>query len=80
MLIRVKDLVKKLQELDQDIYVFTEGYESGFDNPDVEYEINQFALNVNEESYCGCHEKIYFDTDLEYYKNGNYDIVTGIVL
>lgn len=75
MLVQVKDIVKKLQEIDQDIYVFTSGYEGGYCNPSIDYEINSFALNINDEWYFGPHEKVN--------KNDNYEnanIVLGIVL
>lgn len=65
----VKELIEKLQTLDPDLMVFTNGYESGY-NDVVVSEVTNFKLNVNTEWYYGPHEKI---------TKGDWD-VSGIIL
>ncbi len=73
----VKELIEKLQTLDQDLHVFTDGYEGGFHFAEVSTKVNTFCLRVNEEWYYGPHElmeHVYKDD------KSKYEQVKGIVL
>jgi hypothetical protein len=52
----VKELIEKLQTLDPNLHVFTDGYEGGFHYAEVSTKVNTFCLRVNEEWYYGPHE------------------------
>lgn len=52
---KVKDLLKQLQELDQESMVIISGYEGGY-NEVSSADPKQIALNVNTSWYYGCHE------------------------
>lgn len=73
----VKELIEKLQTLDQDLHVFTDGYEGGFHYAEVSTKVNTFCLRVNEEWYYGPHELMerVYEEDLP-----KYERVNGIVL
>jgi len=73
----VKQLIEQLQQLDPDLYVFTAGYEGGYNDVYVGEEM-EIALNVHEEWYYGKHE----DASTEYYvpDKSKFKIVKGIVL
>jgi hypothetical protein len=73
----IKELIEKLQTLDPNLHVFTDGYEGGFHFAEVSTKINIFCLRVNEEWYYGPHELIE-----HVYKDdkSKYEQVKGIVL
>jgi hypothetical protein len=72
----VKELIEKLQTLDQDLHVFTAGYEGGFHYAEVG-EPSTFCLDVHDEWYYGPHESLsYVHEDDE----SKYTQVEGIVL
>jgi hypothetical protein len=52
---KVKELIKKLSELPQDMEVFVDGYEGGYSDIEVSNP-KGIALNVNKEDYLGPHE------------------------
>jgi hypothetical protein len=55
---KVKELIERLQALDPELMVVTNGYEGGVDDVE-ELELEKVALNVNTEWYYGKHEAIY---------------------
>ena len=71
---KVKELIEKLQELDPEMEVMRHGYEGGVENV-TQLEIEQVALNVNEEWYYGTHETA--DKDDEY---PGHEIITAVVI
>ena len=73
----VKQLIEQLQQLDPDLYVFTAGYEGGFEDVYVGEEL-EIALDVHSEWYYGKHER----ADSGYYvpDKSKFKIVKGIVL
>ena len=72
----VKELIEKLQTLDQDLHVFTDGYEGGFQYVEIR-EPDTFYLNVNTEWYYGPHEN---STGVAGRDKTNYKQIKGIVL
>ncbi len=54
---KVKELIERLKELDQDALVFVNGYEGGVDDFGSISQI-KVRLNVNEEWYYGKHQVI----------------------
>jgi hypothetical protein len=73
----VKELIEKLQTLDPNLHVFTDGYEGGFHFAEVSTKVNTFCLRVNEEWYYGPHElteRVYEE------ERSNYEQVKGVVL
>jgi len=71
----VKELIEQLSELDQELHVFTHGYEGGYNYAELS-EVRDICLDVNTESYYGPH-----DTPDMCAKNpSNYKQVKGIVL
>lgn len=73
----IKELIEKLQELDPELHVFTDGYEGGFHYAEISSKINTFSLKVNEEWYCGPHE---LTERIDEDDRPNYKQVKGIVL
>ena len=73
----VRELIEQLQQLDPDLYVFTSGYEGGFDDVCVGEEM-EIALDVHEEWYYGKHE----DANTAYHvpDKSKFKIVKGITL
>jgi hypothetical protein len=51
----VRELIEKLQQLDQDKMIVINGYEVGCDFPNHTYQV-KVNLNVNTEWYYGKHE------------------------
>lgn len=74
----VKELIEQLQQLDPDLYVFTRGYEGGFDDVEFISDPIDMALNVNEVWYYGKHEKVHKRADKSNYTK--YKIVKGITI
>jgi hypothetical protein len=71
----VKELIERLQTLDPDLYVFTSGYEGGYEDVVTVGSVMEIALNVHEEWYYGKHESVEnIGTHLEH------KIVKGIIL
>jgi hypothetical protein len=54
----VKELIEKLQQLDPDLRVVTDGYEGGYKDVSDTFESFDLALNVNESWYYGPHEDV----------------------
>ena len=73
----VKDLIKKLEVLDQDLYVFIKGYESGLDFLN-DIGLIHAVLDVNTHSWDGKHEEVEMSELTDQYVNN--DIVKGILL
>lgn len=73
----VKELIEKLQQLDPDIHVFTNGYEGGYCDVKISG-LKEIALNRHKEEWLGPHE----DADIEYYipDKSKYTTVKGIIL
>ena len=72
----VRDLIRQLTELDPDLRVFTQGYESGYDDPRISEE-KSIALNVHSDWYYGKHE----DATKDILESPNkYKVVRGVVL
>jgi hypothetical protein len=53
---KVKELIQKLSELDPESYVFTKGYEGGFQDIDINLPQKDVYLNVHEEWWYGPHD------------------------
>lgn len=70
----VKELIEKLQELDPETRVMTQGYEGGYCDVSVS-EVCNVALDVNAPWYYGPHDRL--DKDDEY---PNSQIVKAIIL
>ena len=71
----VKELIEKLSELDQELYVFTDGYEGGYNYAELS-DVKDICLDVNPEDYYGPHDD--FNNCRE--TPSNYKQVKGIVL
>ncbi len=54
---KIKELIQKLSELDQELYVFTEGYEGGFKDINSNFPETDVYLNVHDEWWYGPHDK-----------------------
>ena len=72
----VKELIQQLQQLDSNLYVFTHGYEGGYEDVVIS-DIKEMALDVNKEWYYGPHELIneYNDSKIQ-----DKIIVKGVIL
>lgn len=70
----VKELIEKLQELDPETRVMTQGYAGGYCDVSVS-EVCNVALDVNTPRYYGPHDRL--DKDDEY---PNSQIVKAIIL
>lgn len=70
----VKELIEQLQTLDPETYVFTVGYEGGFNDAVVSEEV-EIALDYHGQWYYGKHEYTDMVDDKSKYK-----IVKGIIL
>jgi len=53
---KIKELIEKLKELDQDLEVLIEGYEGHYDTPVIS-EVKEFEPDVHKEWYYGSHEE-----------------------
>lgn len=53
---KIKELIERLQELDQDFEVLVEGYEAHYDSA-VIGDVIEFDPNKNEEWYYGSHTR-----------------------
>lgn len=62
---RVKELIEKLKEFDQELPVFIDGYEDGCGEPDRIEEIEALENFYSKDSYCKPHREITED-DREY--------------
>lgn len=71
---KVKELIKELQELPGDMEVFVRGYEGGYAYAYVSDTIH-VALNVNSEWYYGPHEEVDY-----YNRYENKMHVVGVVI
>ena len=75
---KVKDLIKKLEQLNPELHVFIHGYEGGYSEVESISEEEEFALNVHSEWYYGSHE---LAKDKMYVPDkSKYKIVNGIIL
>jgi hypothetical protein len=71
----VKELIKQLSELDQELHVFTSGYEGGYHYAEIS-DIRDFCLDVNTSWYYGPHD----DFNMCSSNPSKYKQVKGIVL
>jgi len=74
---KVKELIEFLQTQDPELFVFTKGYEGGFEYAESDTEIFEVALNYNTDWYYGPHQPIKMVNKEELPK---YEIAKGIVL
>jgi hypothetical protein len=72
--VKVKELIEQLQTLDPDLYVFTNGYEDGYEDVEGVDKIKDIVLDYNTEWYCGPH------AEAEEKHKGKYTIVKGVIL
>jgi hypothetical protein len=72
----IKELIAQLSELDQELHVFTSGYEGGFNYVEISQE-EEFCLDVYVEGYYGPHEYILSMSNQD---PADYKQVKGIVL
>ena len=72
---KIKELIKELQELDGDLNVFVSGYEGGVNHAGSIGKPVIVALNVNDEWYYGSHEVVDEDSSLS-----GFDKVSGIII
>ena len=70
----VKELIEQLQTMDPDLYVFTPGYEGGYEDVVSVGDIKEIALNYHDEWYYGPH------VEAEAEHKDTYPIVKGIIL
>ena len=52
----VKELIEQLQQLPQDLHVFTKGYEGGLCDAEIQTEVHDIALYYHTYWYYGPHE------------------------
>ncbi len=69
----VKELIEQLQQLPQDLHVFTNGYEGGLCDAEIETEVHDIALKYHTYWYYGPHELKYMVSD------DNYTVVKGLI-
>lgn len=69
----VKELIEQLQQLPQDLYLFTEGYEGGLCDAEILTEVQDVALNYHDYWYYGPHELKKSVSD------DNYKVVKGLI-
>jgi hypothetical protein len=72
----IKELIEQLQTLDQDLHVFTSGYEGGYNDVKIS-EPKSFCLDVYIDWWMGSHETVAF---IDEEAKQSYKIVNGIVL
>jgi hypothetical protein len=72
--VKVKELIEKLQKLGPELEVMRHGYEGGAENV-TSLNIEQVALDVNEEWYYGKHEIVYKDD-----KHPNREIINAVIV
>jgi len=53
-----KELIKKLSKLDPETRIFARGYEGGYEDAKNDFDINNYALDVNTAWYYGSHQKL----------------------
>lgn len=76
---KVKYLIKELQELDQEAMVIVSGYEGGYN--EVSYaNQKQIALNVHTSWYYGSHEIVEDDYHKAQYPETRYKIEQAVYL
>lgn len=71
---KVKELIEHLQTLNPDLYVFTKGYDGGYEDVDGVDNIEDIALDYNTEDYYGSHELA------EEKHKERYTVVKGVIL
>ena len=76
---KVKELIKQLQELDQESTVIISGYEGGY-NEVSSADPKQIALDVNTSWYYGCHEIVEDDYDKAQYPETRYKLEQAVYL
>ena len=76
---KVKDLLKQLQELDQESMVIISGYEGGY-NEVSSADPKQIALDVNTSWYYGCHEIVEDDSRKAQYPETRYKLEQAVYL
>ena len=69
----VKELIEQLQQLPQDLHVFTQGYEGGLCDANISTEVYEVALNYHDYWYYGPHEF------KESVSDDEYQVVKGVV-
>jgi len=72
----IKELIEQLQTLDQDLHVFTSGYEGGYSDIEIS-EPKLFCLDVHTDWWMGSHETVTF---IDKEARQSYKTVNGIVL
>jgi len=70
----VKELIEQLQTMDPELYVFTDGYEGGYEDVVSVDNVREIALNYHDEWYYGPH------IDAEDEHRNTHPIVKGIIL
>ena len=53
---KIRDLIKELEEFDQDLGVFVDGYEADYDTPSISA-VYEFEKDVNTDWYYGKHKR-----------------------
>ena len=76
---KVKDLIKQLQELDQEAMVVISGYEGGCSEVSSAAQ-KQIALDVHKSWYYGSHEIIENDYDKAQYPETRYKLEQAVYL
>ena len=76
---KVKDLIKELQLLDQESMVVISGYEGGY-NEISSADQKQIALDVNTSWYYGCHEIVEDDYHKAKYPETRYKLEQAVYL
>lgn len=74
---KIKELISKLSELDQDLEVFVHGYEGGLESVDEIGDETEVALNVNEDWFYGPHEE---ERHLLNEQKGKFETIKGIII
>jgi hypothetical protein len=74
---KVKELIEQLQTIDPELYVFTKGYEGGYNDANPIGPVMEIALDVNRDWYYGSHEVV--DHSL-IGPSHSFEIVKGIIL
>jgi hypothetical protein len=71
---KVKELIEQLKTLNPDLYVFTKGYEGGYEDIEGVNDIKDITLDYNTEVWYGPHELT------EEKHKEKYTIVKGVIL
>jgi hypothetical protein len=75
---KIKELIEKLQHLDPDLEVVTNGYEGGYKYVDGSFEPFELALNVHTTGYYGPHENADYTYNVP--DKSQFEIVKAICL